>query len=139
MNLALHGEEDEGRAPKPGTARPSPLHHETGYQCFKLLRLAGAVATLGAGVGRGAADGEPVVLVLLLAGATVPPVEAEEMRSALGSGCHGRVPARTVALLAHQFAHAQHVAHRRAWRSRARGGTLLAKRIIWFVSTRYIC
>jgi len=87
----------------------------------------------------GAADGEPVVLVLLLAGATVPPVEAEEMRSALGSGCHGRVPARTVALLAHQFAHAQHVAHRRAWRSRARGGTLLAKRIIWFVSTRYIC
>jgi len=31
LELNLHGEEDDGRAPKPGTARPSPLHHETGY------------------------------------------------------------------------------------------------------------
>jgi len=61
-------------------------------------------------------------------GAAALPVKAEEMRAAPGPCCHGRVLARSPALLAHQLAHGQSVARRRAWRSRTRTRSGLRQR-----------
>lgn len=93
----------EGDAPRP--------------ECFELLLLAGArgaAATLGVGIGRGAADGEAVLLAWRR-GRRGAAGGGGEWREREGHAPVGRVLARAAPLLAHEVAHAERIAARR-WR-----------------------
>jgi hypothetical protein len=136
----LDGEDVRGESDAPrtctseetSTARVRSMYAEAGRalvrererertctQGLELLLLAGAggpAAALGAGVGRGATDGEPAVLLLLPGGCGAAAAAGRGGRDGGQRQSHapvGRVLARPPALLAHQFAHAEHTAPRR--------------------------